>query len=172
MGILDTFVDKLKEKPETTGKWVKGKYAKTEPTRTEVFNCTIVFEVAGIYNYKENISKLATPMKKWSMTDEQLIQKYPGKKIYKNYYANEPLQLVYEPTNPYDPNAIKVFINNLHVGYVPKEQCTRIKQILETGAVTITATVSGGDSKIIYANGIKEEYSEPMNIKIRVTPQR
>lgn len=161
-----------KEQPEPSGKWVKGKYVKAEPVRTTTFDCTIVFEVAGIYNYKDNISKLATPMKKWNMTDEQILQKYPGKKIYKDYYINEPVQLIFEPNNPYDPNAIKVFINNLHVGYVPQGDNKRIKQILETSAVTITATVSGGDSKIIYANGLKEVYSEPMKIKIRVSPQR
>lgn len=130
------------------------------------------FEVVGIHYYMDNISKLATPMKKWSMTDEQILKKYPGKKIYKNYYINEPVQFVYEPTNPYDVNAIKVYINNLHVGYVPQSDCLSLKRLLASNIVILTATISGGESKIIYADGQKECYSEPFSIKIRVNPQR
>lgn len=156
-----------KEQPEPSGKWVKGKYVKIEPLAH-----TVVFDVAGTHYRMDNISKLATPMKKWNMTDEQILQKYPGKKIYKNYYINEPVQLVYEPTNPVDPNAIKVFINNLHVGYVPQEDCLTLKQILERRNVTITASVSGGESRIVYNDGLTEQFSEPIRIKIRVNTQR
>jgi hypothetical protein len=31
-----------------------------------------------------------------------------------------------EPTNPYDPKAVKVFINNEHVGYVAKRDQPRL----------------------------------------------
>lgn len=165
--ILNNMVDKITKQPTPSGKWEKGKFVKNEP-----ISYSVSFEVAGIHYRMDNILKLATPMKKWKMTNEQILQKYPGKKIYKNYYINEPVQFVYEPTNPIDPNAIKVFINNLHVGYVPQSDCSSLKRLLETRPVTISATVSGGEYKIVYGDGQKEEYSEPMVIKIRVNTQR
>ena len=147
-------------------------YRNKESINNIPISYSVVFEIAGLHHYKDNISKLATPMKKWKMTDEQIIQKYPNKKIYKNYYINEPVLFVYEPTNPYDVNAIKVFINNIHVGYVPKSDCISLKKMLETSIVTVNATISGGEYKIIFSDGQKEEYNEPLSIKIRVNTQR
>ena len=40
------------------------------------------------------------------------------------------VELVPEPDNPHDPNAIKVIMNGQHIGYVPKEKTADIKKIL------------------------------------------
>lgn len=40
------------------------------------------------------------------------------------------VRLVEEPDNQYDSNAIKVILNNQHVGYVPKEKTAEVKKIL------------------------------------------
>ena len=46
-----------KEQPQPSGKWVKGKYVKTEPIKTELDTYTVVFEVAGIhYRMDKDIS--------------------------------------------------------------------------------------------------------------------
>ena len=36
--------------------------------------------------------------------------------------AGAPLRLVREPTNQYDPNAIQVWADGVHIGYLPKAQ--------------------------------------------------
>lgn len=35
-----------------------------------------------------------------------------------------------EPDNKYDPNAIKVLINGKHVGYVARDYCSQVSEIL------------------------------------------
>lgn len=35
--------------------------------------------------------------------------------------------LVYEPDNIYDPNAIKIMWNGIHLGYVPKNETATVK---------------------------------------------
>lgn len=36
-----------------------------------------------------------------------------------------------EPTNPYDPNAIKVMLpNNIHIGYVPAKHCEEVLEMM------------------------------------------
>ena len=36
-----------------------------------------------------------------------------------------------EPTNPYDPNAIKVILpNNIHIGYVPAKHCEEVLNMM------------------------------------------
>ena len=42
------------------------------------------------------------------------------------------VKLYFEPNNHYDKNAIKVFINDIHIGYIPKELCQKLKKLLLT----------------------------------------
>lgn len=58
--------------------------------------------------------------------------------IVKTIPPGEPLELVPEPENPHDSNAIKIFWNNIHIGYVDKEKTNifhtalDLKQTFET----------------------------------------
>lgn len=63
--------------------------------------------------------------------------------------GNEPCRLEPEPTNPYDPNAIKVVvvtaIGPRHVGYVPRELAAQLAPRLEEEAYMVTFNrVTGG----------------------------
>ena len=42
------------------------------------------------------------------------------------------VKLEFEKDNKYDPNAIKILVNNQHIGYIPKELCQRLKKLLLT----------------------------------------
>jgi hypothetical protein len=49
-------------------------------------------------------------------------------------------QLVAEPTNQYDPNAVVIEYQGFHLGYVPKELSSTIAGYLTTDTVTCTVT--------------------------------
>ncbi|EOI9075135.1 HIRAN domain-containing protein, partial [Streptococcus pyogenes] len=38
-----------------------------------------------------------------------------------------------EPNNEFDKNAIKVLINNIHVGYIPKKKAKKIAKLIDNG---------------------------------------
>ena len=58
------------------------------------------------------------------------------------------VKLYFEPKNPYDKNAIKVFVNDTHIGYIPKELCQRLKKLLLTHKiVTRTSYIKCGCKK-------------------------
>lgn len=58
------------------------------------------------------------------------------------------VKLYFEPKNLYDKNAIKVFVNDTHIGYIPKELCQRLKKLLLTHKiVTRTSYVKCGCKK-------------------------
>lgn len=42
------------------------------------------------------------------------------------------VKLEFEKDNKYDPNAIKILVNDQHIGYIPKELCQRLKKLLLT----------------------------------------
>lgn len=47
----------------------------------------------------------------------------------RNCEIGDEVELVPEPTNIYDTNAIKVICNNRHIGYVPKEKTKNVTKI-------------------------------------------
>ena len=52
------------------------------------------------------------------------------------------LELVEEPTNKYDPNAIKVIVDGKHIGYVPAKKCKKVKNILHNKTIIETRFVT------------------------------
>lgn len=155
MGIFDNVINKFKEPPK--------------PTYVAPTSSKMKFVVAGVNYRMDQVIKLATPMKKWDMTNEELMRKYSNKKIYRYFFTNEPVVLVPEPTNQHDPNAIKVMINNIHVGYVPKEDCARVKGFIQAGNYTLSAYITGGEYKIIYDIKSAAQFSDPVSIEITIS---
>ena len=62
--------------------------------------------------------------------------------LYPKDWANLEIELVPEPENQYDPNAIKIMVDDLHVGYVPAIIAQAMAKQLETG--------TRFDMKVIY----------------------
>ena len=124
-------------------------------------------KVAGIEYHSNEMAAISTIMKKWDMTDEQIRKKYPGKKIYHYYFTTDPVELIPEPTNQHDPNAIKVVIAGQHVGYIPKTDTELVQAFLVIPHL-ITAQISGGDYKIINEDGSKVQFSEPLSVTVRI----
>ncbi|WP_207654576.1 HIRAN domain-containing protein, partial [Peptostreptococcus russellii] len=89
---------------------------------------------------------------------------YEGDKIYEIplsaiHYGN--CELIPEPSNKYDKNAIKVIIDKIHVGYIPCKDCTFINGILND-IKDIDIEVYGGKYKEIYFD--EEDYKEKVKI--------
>lgn len=112
-----------------------------------------------------NISEIESLGKKnpyYSLTRAQLIKKFPeGEKIDEFIYPKYPAAFEFEPTNEYDPNAIKVLIKNVHVGYVKKGSCSRIRNLITNDKIiSITAKISSKNTKYLYCfeDGISREY--------------
>lgn len=85
----------------------------------------ISFNVRGVSFRKENLNKII----KNSIEEKDMS-----------------VALVPEPTNKYDKNAIMVIIDDLHVGYVPKENCELISLLLDANRIkSISFKILNGD---------------------------
>ena len=152
------------QKQNASGHWVNGKYVKEERIPDGAG-----FEVAGIDYHMNEIGSFAEEIKKFRMPREKLSQMgYIGRKIYRLYYKVQSVRLVPEPTNPHDPNAIKVLINNLHIGYVPRNDTKLVSQIMGSGPVELSAVITGGEYRMITSDISDQIYSEPLRIEIRM----
>ena len=70
--------------------------------------------------------------------------------IYKWIPKNLPTSLVPEPDNKYDPNAIRVEVGGILIGYIPKQNCLQILEDMSAGKiVNVSHYITGGAYKIL-----------------------
>ena len=87
-------------------------------------------------------------------------------KIYQIDFSPDSVELIEEPDNPKDPNAIKVVIDDVHVGYIKKGSCAHIKKLMKSNTILkIIPDIHGGKYKYLV-----EEDDGSFSIVKRETP--
>lgn len=161
------FTDKLKDIANTANKIANSlKNAKTE---SKEFS-EEVFYVVGTAYYKDNIKKIMKPNKEYKSQTKTIIKNgHVGQKIFQYLYLDTPAELIPEPQNEHDKNAVKVCIDGKLVGYIKREETLKIKKLLKTAEIKyINALVTGGKYKIIFLNDdvFKDENNFIIRLKI------
>lgn len=120
-------------------------------------NNKISIYVAGTSYRQNNLKKLVRKIvdlefydKYENMSNSEILDY--GDKIYEYpEFEYLDISLVHEPTNEYDPNAIKVVVNlneteTYHIGYVPSEEIDLVNEYLEKGLM-YNLVIKGGKYK-------------------------
>lgn len=108
--------------------------------------------VRGISNYKKNIMAVATENSDYDMSKKELEEEYPDERVWQ-YSFFPKCDLVPEPTNEYDPNAIMVQADGLCIGYVPKGSTSHVRNLMKSGRIKwIDLKIGGGKYKYVYEN--------------------
>lgn len=127
----------------------------------------LLFNVAGLYYHEDALIEAATENKYYDMDDKDLVA--TGKKKVYAYYFRGDLVFEEEPTNRYDKNAVKIILNDRHIGYVPSEFAEKMKKLLANHSIIkVEYKISGGDYKEIW-NGKVEEYESDFKSNVIVT---
>lgn len=107
--------------------------------------------IAGTSYQQDAIISLGTLNPNYKLNKSQLIKKkLVNTPVYEYNFKTYEADLVPEPSNEYDPNAIKVMIAGKHVGYIKKGSCAHIKKLINTGLIkSVTATIKGGNQKYV-----------------------
>ena len=118
-------------------------------------------KVAGTSFHQKEIRSLGYENDDYKLTKTQLINSgYTDDRIYQICFNPVNVVLEEEPTNEYDPNAIKVIIDNVHVGYIKKGSCSRIKKLIKEDKISkISAKIKGGAYKALYCD---DEYADKL----------
>lgn len=118
-----------KRRPRKAGNKL-GQYRAAQESPKE----TLEFEVAGLDYRIEDFLELADENKRYKLPDDEFLQKWTGRKVYRYWFNNiNTVELVPEPDNPHDPNAIEVVLEGVHVGYVPRDLCAAVAEKLQEG---------------------------------------
>ena len=153
MGLLDVLKKMLTDvlKPKAT----------TPKSNTKAKSNTLTARVAGTsYRDTKSILTLGKPNPDYQLDKRALIKKFPdGHTVYEYIFPEYEASLEFEPANEHDPNAIKVLIEGIHVGYIKKGSCSRIRNLINQNKIlSITATIYGGNCKDLICNcGIGEK---------------
>ena len=106
--------------------------------------------VRGLENYTDNIKAVARENPDYDLTKRELIEECPDEKVWQYYFIVNG-DLVPEPDNPYDPNAIMVQANGLCIGHVPKGSTSHIRKLMESGRIqSMHLDIGGGKYKEVY----------------------
>ena len=87
----------------------------------------------------------------YTLTKRELIElDMTDVSIYQYEFYPQKVELVPEPDNPHDPNAIKVVTDGIHIGYIRAKDCEEVKGLLDSGdVVNIKADIDGGPYRCI-----------------------
>lgn len=133
-------------------------------------NKSATYYLAGVNHYDNNIRKIAIPNPAWNYSDNQLLSRGLCEQIiYRYKLTSKVAELRDEPTNPHDPNAIAVYMEDLLVGYIKSEDIAEIKNIRKKHAVaSIIGNITGGEYMTFHAYGEKEKDSRNFSINISI----
>lgn len=128
-------------------------------------------EVVGESYYKAQIAEFGTISQNYYWPQERLYEKFvEGDRVYKYNFPELDAQLVPEPQNPHDPNAIRVAVDGKTVGYVARDNTARISDIVRRG-LTVKANITGGPHKEILEteSGMLMSEKEDCDFRVRLS---
>lgn len=119
---------------------------------------TYDFKVAGVAYHEESlIDNIVFENDDYFMKKSELIELgMVNERIYKYEPSFMNVELVPDPTNEHDPNAIKVIVDGVHIGFVPEKKTAKVKKILDKSEIlSLACGISGGPYRYI-----KEYYDD------------
>ena len=109
------------------------------------------FDVAGTHYRQDDIEELMDDNPEYGYTKKEIKENaLEDTRLYKYNIAVINADLVPEPDNPHDPNAIKVMADGVLVGYVPAAETETVRQLTsEKEIVKIQCSIYGGEYKFL-----------------------
>ena len=123
---------------------------------------TKTYKVAGVSFRQENIKSLAVENTDYEYTKREMIDYGldEGERIYKYEFYPTKTELIPEPDNPHDPNAVKVVVDDEHIGYIKAGSAPHVLKLLKENRIKkISCEISGGPYKYLEYDIDEDTYS-------------
>lgn len=164
MGLFDLFKKKEKPKPEYISGYQFEPEGKTARARINVVGLKYENRYKKLKDYLNSLNR-----KPYHGLSDKNIETYPWTVYeYSCDGTEEEMQLVPEPDNKHDPDAIGVILGGVHMGYVPADDCKRVKKIIDSDH-SIWWYTQGGKSKRYdeYTKKVKQ-YSDKLELRFKL----
>jgi len=123
--------------------------AVSSPSRYNIYE----FDIAGEYYYLNQIMTLAIPNSDYDLTKYELLEYNLTDVIYRYEFPEYPAGIVPEPDNPKSPDALKVMVRDMCVGYIRGIDNKKCRNVLSGALGTLVSCsirVKGGEYKKLY----------------------
>ena len=125
-----------------------------EPKPERTFSKVETHRIAGTSFHETEIQDLMEENFDYNLTATDLIDMgMEDERVYKYEETYCTAALEPEPDNQYDPNAIRVLAEGVHIGYIKKGSAAHVKKLLEEDRIaSMLITITGGPYKTAYLN--------------------
>lgn len=132
--------------------------ASSKPSQNSSDLVTERIHVRGESFYEESFNELRYKNYEYDYSKKEIIEEgLDGHRIYQYDFDPVNVELIDEPDNPKDPNAIAVYVCGHQIGYVPHGSTAHIRNVREKyGIQRITAEMGGGKYKIVFEDDDNE----------------
>ena len=130
------------------------------------------FKAVGESHYKEHLKYVCRRSELADLSDDELrAEGLYDTRIYDYEFADYPVELVPEPENPHDPNAIRVMISGLQVAHIARDQTDAVRCLMSSGKVLgIRATVEHGDYRVLAGDTHRAKcYDYDFSVTVTIT---
>lgn len=94
------------------------------------------YNVVGMSYHTEEFMRFAKSNPDYSLSRKKIIENgLTNKRIMQYNFDFKHIELVEEPDNKYDSNAIKVLADGAMIGYIRKEECAHVKDMIRNGEI-------------------------------------
>lgn len=128
--------------------------------------------VAGVTfeNRQQKIEQMGFQNEDYYLSKQEFIDSFSEyEKVYAIDFDPIKVDLVEEPDNPHDPNAIKVIVDGVHVGYIKSGSCAHVKKLLHSDSIiSIKAEIGGGNYKYLSEEETIEKDSSNFFVTLHV----
>lgn len=112
------------------------------------------FAVTGMAYYTDNLLSLTEEDSDYLLKGKEFIEEYEGQGVVNRNWFNPKLntqvKLIPEPSNPHDPNAVRVEVAGVKIGYIKAGSCSQVKNLLAEGARVELSEIHYGPAKWTY----------------------
>lgn len=105
------------------------------------------FRVAGTSYNQDTLMEFADENEDYYLSKRERFELVSGLSDDREWlyeFCKPSVELIPEPENEHDPNAIRVEFNGKKAGYVPKEYCKKVKSMLSAEGCSVSAVIGGG----------------------------
>lgn len=111
------------------------------------FSYPFSFLAVTFGRHEKDLTSLAERTPAFQLSDEDFIKRYKSdRKVYQFKFKEMRAELVPEPTNKYDPNAIMIVVDGLVISYVPRAMTETVRRRM-TRPYRVTVKPRGGPWK-------------------------
>lgn len=109
------------------------------------------YHTTGMSNRLENLLSLSIKNDDYNKSKKRLVDDgLIGTKVWEYEFYPSKVDLIPEPDNPFDSNAIKVVVDGKHVSYIKKGSCSHLLKAIREGRIeNIDCKIGGGKYKYV-----------------------